>query len=57
VNLQLYLTNNTQLRAHGFAAPTGLFASSACVEGNSWPLCAGWRSSLMGLLLPDATTF
>jgi hypothetical protein len=26
VNLQLHLTDDTQLRAHGFAAPTGLFA-------------------------------
>jgi hypothetical protein len=26
VNLKLHLTDDTQLRAHGFAAPTGLFA-------------------------------
>jgi hypothetical protein len=26
VNLQLHLTDDTQLRAHGFAAPSGLFA-------------------------------
>ena len=26
MNLQLHLTDDTQLRAHGFAAPTGLFA-------------------------------
>ena len=26
MNLQLHLTDDTQLRAHGFAAPTGLLA-------------------------------
>jgi hypothetical protein len=26
VNLQLHLTDDTQLRAYGFAAPSGLFA-------------------------------
>jgi hypothetical protein len=26
VNLQLHLTDDTQLRAHGFVAPSGLFA-------------------------------
>ena len=26
MNLQLHLTDDTQLRAHGFAAPTGLVA-------------------------------
>ena len=26
MNLQLHLTDDTQLRAHGFAAPSGLFA-------------------------------
>jgi hypothetical protein len=26
VNLQLHLTDDTQLRAHGFAAPSGLLA-------------------------------
>ena len=26
MNLQLHLTDDTKLRAHGFAAPTGLFA-------------------------------
>jgi hypothetical protein len=26
VNLQLHLTNDTQLHAHGFVAPSGLFA-------------------------------
>ena len=30
MNLQLHLTDDTQLRAHGFVAPSGLFAEIHC---------------------------
>jgi hypothetical protein len=45
VNLQLHLTDDTQLRAHGFVAPSGLFAEihwdfptpGSCLgEGSLW---------------------
>jgi hypothetical protein len=45
MNLQLHLTDDTQLRAHGFVAPSGLFAEihwdfptpgSRLGEGSLW---------------------
>jgi hypothetical protein len=59
VNLQLHLTDDTQLRAHGFVAPSGLFAEihwDFSLPGSRLGKGTLWGSPAMMRQLADLAT-